>query len=100
MKKAAWCLEWVMIALGSTVIITAVVGYAIFCTATFLLNHGYRGFDIPGVPLTRELLWGACVATGAWCSYRIAIHLVRAAASKKSQSAEREVMASQMGRLA
>ncbi len=99
MKKAAWCIEWVMIALGSTVIIALVVGIAIVLTAGFLLDHGFRGFDIPGVPLTQELLWGACAATGAWCSYRMAVHHYQAAARKQSELAERQTFESQMGKV-
>ncbi len=88
MKKTAWYLGWTLIAISGAALIGAAAEYVIVAIAGFLLNDGYRGYQIPGFNLRFEFLWIVCFAIGAWVACRIVVQICRSAALKEAQLAD------------
>ncbi len=85
MKKVSWYVAWALIALGCTALIAAAAGYTVLRVAEFLLDSGYRGYQISGFNLSFEFLSVVCVGIGSWVSGRIVVHVYRSSALKESR---------------
>ncbi len=98
MKKTTWYIGATLIAVGCTALIAAAAEYAILGIAGFLLNDGYRGYQIPGFNLSFKALWTMCFAIGAWISCRTVLHVCRSAVRKERRllAAEYEEFESQI----